>query len=425
MWQFGGALRAELSDPLTPLLAVGSAASAVLGSPIDAVLVGSVVIGNATLAAAERLRAERLLSRLLAVQDPPARKVLDESSVGAAGAATRGNTSDAWGYESVVSARLRPGDVIELRPSEVVPADARLIRASDLEVDESSLTGESLPVAKQVAATPGAALAERSCMLYAATTVVAGTGAAIVTAVGPQTQARRAAEIPRAQESAVGLQTQLRELTNRAWPVSMAGGALVTALRPAAPNRHPTGGEQRCRGRRRRGSRRAAAGGHGRAGQASARGWPTSGRSSARPRRSRHSVGSTPSASTRPARSPKAGSCCEVAPCTRPAGPRRDEVLARAATAIADRKRWPARARHRRWAVRGGARTSRAPSGQRPLELPVRDRSRLAVTTVQSGDAATNCAIKGAPESPAGGLHRPRSGVADTRSARWQTAACG
>ena len=55
---FAGAKR-ELSDPLTPVLAVGSAASAVLGSPIDAVLVGSV------LAATQRLRAERLLQRLL------------------------------------------------------------------------------------------------------------------------------------------------------------------------------------------------------------------------------------------------------------------------------------------------------------------------------------------------------------------------
>ena len=59
------------------------------------------------------------------------------------------------------------GDVIEVRPGEVVPADARLVEAVDVEADESSLTGESLPVPKQVEATPGAALAERSCMLHA------------------------------------------------------------------------------------------------------------------------------------------------------------------------------------------------------------------------------------------------------------------
>ena len=215
--QFAAAMREELSDPLTPVLAVGSAASALLGSPIDAVLVGSVLVGNAALASTQRLRSERLLARLLAVQDPPARRVLEHSV-------------DEPRYENVEAARLRLGDVIEVRPSEVVPADARLVRADDVEVDESSLTGESLPVAKQVDATPGVSLAERSCMVYAGTTVVAGTAVAVVTAVGAQMQTRRAAEIPGAPQAAVGLQTQLKELTNRALPLSVAGGALVSVL---------------------------------------------------------------------------------------------------------------------------------------------------------------------------------------------------
>ncbi len=210
---FAGAMRDELSDPLTPVLAVGSAASAVLGSPIDAVLVGSVLAGNAALAATQRIRAERLLQRLLAVQDPPARVRVSSGA-----------------EETVPAAALRPGDIIEVRPGEVVPADGRLIDAADVEVDESSLTGESLPVGKQVEATPAAPVAERACMLYAATTVVTGTATAIVTAVGAHTQARRAAAAPHSRGSAVGLQTQLRELTNKALPFSLAGGGLVTAL---------------------------------------------------------------------------------------------------------------------------------------------------------------------------------------------------
>ncbi|OMC34034.1 haloacid dehalogenase [Mycobacterium sp. GA-1841] len=208
------ALRAELSDPLTPVLAVGSAASAMLGSPVDAVLVGSVLTGNAILAATQQVRAERLLSRLLAVQDPPARRV----------------TRDGGGYDSVPAKLLRPGDVIEVRPGEVVPADARILEEVDAEADEASLTGESLPVPKQVAATPGAALAERHCMLYATTTLVAGTVVAVVTEVGAATQARRASDVGQGAGSAVGLQAQLRELTNRALPYSLAGGALVSGF---------------------------------------------------------------------------------------------------------------------------------------------------------------------------------------------------
>ncbi|OBI75660.1 haloacid dehalogenase [Mycobacterium sp. E740] len=206
------ALRSELSDPLTPVLAVGSAASALLGSPVDAILVGSVLTGNAMLAATQQVRSERLLTRLLAVQNPLARRIGENGS------------------ETVESADLQPGDVIEVRPGEVVPADARIVEAAELEVDESSLTGESLPVAKQPEPTPGAALAERSCMLHATTTVVAGTAVAIVTAVGAATQASRAAHVAPAEKSAVGLQAQLRDLTNQALPFSLAGGALVSGL---------------------------------------------------------------------------------------------------------------------------------------------------------------------------------------------------
>lgn len=213
-----GALRTELSDPLTPVLAVGSAASAMLGSPVDAILVGSVLTGNAILAATQQVRAERLLRRLLAVQDPPARRVVSEGR------------ADDDRYESVPATRLRPGDIIDVRPGEVVPADARIIEALDAEADEASLTGESLPVPKQVEPTPGAVLAERHCMLYATTTLVAGTVEAVVTEVGAATQARRATDVGHGTGPAVGLQAQLRELTNRALPFSMAGGAVVSGL---------------------------------------------------------------------------------------------------------------------------------------------------------------------------------------------------
>ncbi|HET9876724.1 MAG TPA: HAD-IC family P-type ATPase, partial [Mycobacterium sp.] len=217
VWQFAKAVRAELSDPLTPIMAVGSAATAILGSPIDAVMVGFVLIGNAMLAAAQQMRAESRLNVLLAQQTPLARKV-----------ATGPHGTPA--YSDVSAEQLRPGDVIEVRSNEVVPADARVIEETDLEVDESSLTGESLSVGKQVEATPGVELADRRCMLYAGTTVIAGTTVALVTAVGADTQARRAAELASGDLPVVGLQHQLSKLMYRAFPVSMSGGVLVGAL---------------------------------------------------------------------------------------------------------------------------------------------------------------------------------------------------
>ena len=217
-WEFAKAAVAELTgDPLTPILGLCSAATALLGSPTDAVLVGTVLTGNAMLSTAQQLRAENRLNRLLAQQAPPARLVT------AAPDASRS-------YREVVVEQLRPGDVIEVRSDEVVPADARVIEAHDLEVDESSLTGESLSVQKQVEATPGAELAERRCMIYGGTTVVAGTAVAVVTAVGADTQTRRAAELASGELPTVGLHHQLSHLMSRAFPFSAGGGILVGAL---------------------------------------------------------------------------------------------------------------------------------------------------------------------------------------------------
>ncbi|OBG79452.1 HAD-IC family P-type ATPase [Mycobacterium sp. E3305] len=217
-WEFARAAAAELTgDPLTPILGLCSAATALLGSPADAIMVGAVLTGNALLSTAQQLRAENRLNRLLAQQAPPARVVTP-------------GTDAARGYREVLVEQLRPGDVIEVRSDEVVPADARVIEAHDLEVDESSLTGESLSVQKQVEATPGAELAERRCMIYAGTTVVAGTAVALVTAVGADTQTRRAAELASGDLPTVGLHHQLSQLMRRAFPFSAGGGVLVGGL---------------------------------------------------------------------------------------------------------------------------------------------------------------------------------------------------
>lgn len=213
---FAEEMRSDLSDPITPLLATGALASALLGSPLDALLVGGVLLVNAGLSAEQQLHAQRILNRLLAVQDPSARRLtgpLDEQR-----------------HEKVPAKRLRPGDIIEVHADEVVPADARLLHASDVEVDESMLTGESLPVAKQTEPTPGAPLAERTCMLYAGTTVVAGTAVAVVTAVGSRSEVRRALAMAPRKSQEIGLQRQLRRITRRALPFSVAGGALVGLL---------------------------------------------------------------------------------------------------------------------------------------------------------------------------------------------------
>jgi Ca2+-transporting ATPase len=90
----------------------------------------------------------------------------------------------------IPSERVVPGDIIALKPGTYVCADSRVIEAEHLTVDESALTGESLPVAKnaQTIDDPDLALAERRNMIFMGTRVTGGSGRALVVATGPRTE---------------------------------------------------------------------------------------------------------------------------------------------------------------------------------------------------------------------------------------------
>jgi cation-transporting ATPase I len=223
--ELASAVRKELADPLTPVLALGAMASAVVGSGVDAVLVGGVMTGNALISGVQRMRAERSLRQLLAGEQPPARLVRWQ-----AGQPPDPAELARAPQQRVLAASLRPGDVIGLRPFDVVPADARLLAADGLEVDESALTGESLPVSKSAGATPGAPLTERACMVYEGATVLAGTGVAVVVATGDATEAGRAAAAAGREPPATGIQARLAELTRISVPASGLVGLAVSGL---------------------------------------------------------------------------------------------------------------------------------------------------------------------------------------------------
>lgn len=211
--RLAGTTAAELADPLTPVLAVGAAASAMLGSPVDALLVAGAMGLNAVSGGAQRLRAERAMAALAHGQRQRARRVAGSGRTALIGAE-----------------RLEVGDLIALEVGDVVPADGRLLIATDLEVDESALTGESLPTPKRVEATPDTPLPERRCMVYEGTTVVTGQATAAVVATGAHTEAGRAVALASRTPPAPGLQAKLGELTGRALPYTLAGGAAVAGL---------------------------------------------------------------------------------------------------------------------------------------------------------------------------------------------------
>ena len=91
--------------------------------------------------------------------------------------------------ESLPARELVPGDIILLEAGDKIPADARLLEASNLKINESALTGESMPVEKHTAAIPDdAAVADRDNMVYMGTIVTNGRATAIVVSTGMSTE---------------------------------------------------------------------------------------------------------------------------------------------------------------------------------------------------------------------------------------------
>ncbi|OAH13717.1 cation-translocating P-type ATPase [Streptomyces jeddahensis] len=199
----------ELANPLTPVLAGGAALAAAVGSGADAALVASITATSAFVGGVQRVRTERALAELTA-----------RSAVGAR--VRRG------GRERLVTAEdLVPGDVVLLRPEDVVPADCRLLEAEGLEVDESSLTGESLPVTKDPAPVVASHLTDRRSMLYEGTTVSAGEAVAVVVATGAATEVGRTMATAREAAPVTGVEARLSSLTKSSLPVATASAAAV------------------------------------------------------------------------------------------------------------------------------------------------------------------------------------------------------
>ncbi len=195
----------ELANPLTPVLAAGSAMSASLGSTLDAGIVAFVGLANAMLGALQRLHAEGELERLEAEVEIPVSVIRS------------GRRRLVRPKEVVV------GDVVELAGGDAVVADCRVIGSEGLGVDQSSITGESEPVYKWATPCEHDELGYASSMVYANTAVAFGTARAVVVAVGEDT---RAAMADSAGEGTFrpGVEGRLARITSAALPVSLGGG---------------------------------------------------------------------------------------------------------------------------------------------------------------------------------------------------------
>jgi Ca2+-transporting ATPase len=176
-------LLAQFTDVLVILLLIAALVSAGLwlyerqsALPYEAMAIFAIVLLNAVMGYVQQARAEQALAALRRTS------------------AARANVIRDGTRQSITAVEVVPGDIILIEEGETVPADARLIQSTALQTAEAALTGESVPVTKDVAPTSGeAGLGDQHSMIFSGTAATYGRGRAVVTTTGMQSQMGRIA----------------------------------------------------------------------------------------------------------------------------------------------------------------------------------------------------------------------------------------
>jgi P-type Ca2+ transporter type 2C len=175
----------QLRDPLVLVLLAAAVLTIAIGDWADAAVIMLVVVVNTTVGVVQEVKADRAITALSELTAPEARVVRDGAQ------------------RLIPSADVVVGDLLVLAEGDIVPADATMVEAAALLVDESALTGESVPVDKTADAPhPGGAVS-------AGTVVVRGRGRAVVTATGAASAAGRIAALMTTAPALTPLQRRL------------------------------------------------------------------------------------------------------------------------------------------------------------------------------------------------------------------------
>jgi Ca2+-transporting ATPase len=204
-------LAAQFKNVLVVILLVATLVSGLLGHGLEAAVIAAIVFFAVLLGFFQEYRAERALEALREMAAPLGHVLRD-------------------GKEAAVAAReIVPGDIVLLRPGDRVPADARLLVAVNLAIDEAALTGESAAVAKSSERLDAAprGVGDRVNMVYAGTVVTYGRGQAVVTATGMSTEFGR---ITRLVQTVDAGRTPLQENLDRLGATLGKAALVVVAL---------------------------------------------------------------------------------------------------------------------------------------------------------------------------------------------------
>ncbi|MER5642291.1 cation-transporting P-type ATPase [Kitasatospora sp. NPDC002227] len=198
----------QLRDPLILVLLAAVLLTVLTADYADTLIIGFVVVVNTAVGVTQEIRADHAIEALAALSAPAARVVRDASE------------------QRLAVAEVVPGDVLLLGAGDIVAADARLLRADALLVDESTATGESVPVEKSADVETGA----EAGALLAGTVVVHGRAVAEVTATGARSTLGQVAALLRPRADATPLQRRLAGLGRVLAAVTVGLSVLVFAL---------------------------------------------------------------------------------------------------------------------------------------------------------------------------------------------------
>jgi P-type Ca2+ transporter type 2C len=205
----------QFSDFMILVLLAAAVISGLIGEAKDTIAIIVIVVLNALIGFIQEHRADRAMEALKAMAAPTATVM-------------RGG-----GIASVPASALVPGDVTLLEAGNIVPADLRLLDSTHLRVDESALTGESIPVEKLSAPIPDATppLGDRKNMAYKGTTVTYGRARGVVVGTGMATEfGRIAALLQQADNLKTPLQQRLSHFGQRMAIAALVICAVVFAM---------------------------------------------------------------------------------------------------------------------------------------------------------------------------------------------------
>jgi Ca2+-transporting ATPase len=205
----------QFTDTMVIVLLCATVISGVIGAMADAITIMAIVILNAVLGFIQEYRAERSLEEIKKLAAPYARVLRDGKKI------------------NIPAQELLAGDIVYIEAGDRIPADLRLLESSSLEIDEASLTGESVPIAKDPSSrfTEEIPLADVSNMAFMGTGVTRGRGKAVVVATGMETVMGQIARMMKAEkQDMTPLQIKLDQLGKYLIVICLLVCGLVTLM---------------------------------------------------------------------------------------------------------------------------------------------------------------------------------------------------